>query len=418
MDADILIIGAGPSGSVSAAALIRAGLKVIVLEKQHFPRFVIGESLLPSLMPLLDGVGMGDVVRHAGFQYKHGATFTWGNRNVDIDFRHNWGDLNGEVYEVKRAEFDKLLIDTAESMGAEVRYGQTVTAYEDIGNGARLTVENEEGEVYQLTGKFVFDASGYGRVLPQLLDLEVPVDLSPRHVWATHIRDNITASDYNRDFITIATSPDNRQQWSWLIPFSDGTASVGYIATPEEQETNDPREHLKRLMLNIPRYKYLLENAEWDIGMPVRGFGNYSKGVKSLVGEHYVLIGNSGDFLDPVFSSGIAIAIYSAVLASQLITRQLKGEMIDWHEQFEEEVRFGIRVFRTYVKGWYDGRFQDVIYAITDNSEIHRYIASILGGYAWDRTNPFVTDSERRLNMVANAVREYGLLTTSEMTHA
>lgn len=410
-DADVLIIGAGPAGAVAAANLIRRGYRVIVLEKGHFPRFVIGESLLPSIQPQLDEIGLGELVRAHGFQRKIGAAFTWEHRNVRIDFRDNWGGRNGEVFEVKRAEFDKVLIDGAEAMGAEVRYGQSVVGYQEIDGGVVLAIENEDAVRYALKAKFVFDASGYGRVLPRLLQLEEPSTLSPRKVYTTHIRDNITDPDYDRDYITIATAPDNRQQWLWLIPFSDGTASLGCIGTPEEQQTAEPLAHLKARALNVPRFAEILQDAVWEIGMPVREYQNYSANVKTLYGKHFALLGNAGEFLDPVFSSGVAAAVKSAMLACECFDRMQQGETVDWQTDYDAELRFGLNVFKTYVNGWYDERFQNVIYATNDNDDIRRYIASILAGYAWDRTNPFVSQSERRLSMLANAVKEYGWLT-------
>ncbi|SUO97216.1 NAD(P)/FAD-dependent oxidoreductase [Suttonella ornithocola] len=408
-DADVLIIGAGPSGAVAAAGLVRLGYKVLVLEKMHFPRFVIGESLLPSLMPMLDEVGLGDAVRAGGFQRKFGARFTWGECNVFIDFRDNFGNFNGEVYEVKRAEFDKLLIDAAEAQGVEVCYGQTVTDCQIDEKGVVLAVESENGEKYQVRGQFVLDASGYGRVLPRLLNLETPSDLKPRQVYSVHIRDKIDSANYDRDLITLATLPNDRQKWMWLIPFSDGTASTGVLGTPEEMECENPLAQIRAHADKVPYFKEILVNADWEIGAPVRCFKNFSANVKALCGERFALLGNAAEFLDPVFSSGVAIAVYSARLATQLLDRQFKGEQVDWQTAFEEEMRFGIRVFKTYVDGWYDGRFQDVIYSVKDSPDIRRYISSILAGYAWDRSNPFVVEPERRLNMVANAIREYGL---------
>lgn len=409
---DVLIIGAGPSGAVAGALLTRRGYRVLVLEKQHFPRFVIGESLLPASMQIFEEAGLAEAIRGGGFQRKYGALFTWGEHQVRFDFRDNSSGENGEIYEVKRAPFDKLLIDAAIAQGLEVRFGQTVTAFTETAEGAELQVEDEEGAAYTVSGKFVLDASGFGRVLPRLLDLEAPSPLTPRQVYSVHVRDNISAEDYNRDMITLATLPDNRQKWMWLIPFSDGTASTGVLSTPEEFAGKDGMAVIREHVEKEPYLRRILANADWDIGAPLRSFSSFSANVKTLYGKHFALLGNAAEFLDPVFSSGIAIAVVSAKLAADLLDRQFQGEAVDWENEFSEEVRFGTRVFKAYVDGWYDERFQDVIYSKNDSPLIRRYISSILAGYAWDRSNPFVSEPERRMNMVSEAVKSYGFART------
>lgn len=408
-DADVLIIGAGPSGAVAAALLARQGWSVLVLERTHFPRFVIGESLLPAMMPILDAAGLGEAVRSAGFQRKYGAFFTWRDHAARIDFRDNAGGANGEIFEVKRADFDLLLINGAVAQGAKLRYGQSVTGFTELEDGARLSVcDDASGETYALSARFVLDASGYGRVLARLLDLETPSVLPPRKVFATHIRDHITAEDYNRDMITIATLADARERWMWLIPFSDGTASIGVIGMPHEMPDDMPLAHLQKAVTRVPFLHRILADAEWEIGVPVRTFSHFSANVSTLFGKHFALLGNAAEFLDPVFSSGVTIALYSAQLAANLLDRQLRGDAVDWQGEFSDEVRFGVRVFQTYVQAWYDGRFQDVIYSSHENPSLQRHISAILAGYAWDRKNPFVREPERRLNMLSNVVHEYG----------
>ncbi|MBV7433618.1 tryptophan 7-halogenase [Cardiobacteriaceae bacterium TAE3-ERU3] len=408
-DADILIIGAGPAGAVAAALLVRQGWSVMVLERAHFPRFVIGESLLPAMMSVLDAAGLGEAVRRAGFQRKYGAFFTWREHAARIDFRDNASGENGDIFEVKRAEFDQLLIDGAVAQGAEVRYGQSVTGFVEDENGAELSVRDEaSGEAYTLNARFVLDASGYGRVLARLLDLETPSSLPPRKVFATHLRDHISATDYDRNMITIATLANARDRWMWLIPFSDGTASIGVIGRPEQMDDSDPLAQLQGAVAEVPFLQRILSDAEWDIGVPVRAFSHFSASVKTLYGKRFALLGNAAEFLDPVFSSGVTIALHSAQLAANLVDRELRGEPTDWQREFADEVLYGVRVFQTYVQAWYDGRFQDVIYSSHDNPSMKRYISAILAGYAWDRRNPFVCEPERRLNMISDVVREYG----------
>ncbi len=398
---DVVVIGAGPSGSVSASLLKQKGLNVCVLEKQHFPRFVIGESLLPHCMEILEAAGLADAV-HAepSFQFKNGAAFTWGNRYTYFDFTDKFTPGPGTTYQVRRGIFDKILIDETAKKGVDVRFGHEVLAFYNAGESAKLQVRTETGEQYELTAKFVLDASGYGRVLPQLLDLETPSHLPARVARFTHIDDNISAEDFDRNKILITTHPQHRDVWLWLIPFADNRCSIGVVGLPETLE-GDNETVLKKFALECPMLKRILANANWENEFPFRNIQGYSANVKALHGRHFALLGNAAEFLDPVFSSGVTIALHSALLAADLVDRQLKGESVDWQKQFAEPLMVGVNAFRTYVTGWYNGSFQDVIYAKNPQPEIRQMISSILAGYAWDENNPFVAKSDQRLKALA-----------------
>ncbi len=208
---DIAIIGAGPSGAVAAALLHKQGLRVRVVEKQHFPRFVIGESLLPHCMEFIEEAGFLPTVQaESSFQFKNGAAFTWGNRYTEIDFTDKFTAGHGTTFQVRRAVFDQILINEATKQGVDVRFGETVTAFNP--DTSELTVETENGETYVLQSQFVLDASGYGRVLPRLLDLETPSHLPMREAHFTHIDDNISAPDFDRNKILISTHPTHRDR--------------------------------------------------------------------------------------------------------------------------------------------------------------------------------------------------------------
>ena len=398
---DVVIIGAGPSGSVSASLLKKQGLNVCVLEKQHFPRFVIGESLLPYCMDILAEAELVDAV-HAepSFQFKNGAAFTWGNRNTFFDFTDKFTAGPGTTYQVRRGIFDKILIDETAKKGVEVRFGHEVLALDNSGDDAVLNVRTEQGEEYQLRAKFVLDASGYGRVLPRLLDLETPSHLPARIAHFTHIDDNITDPAFDRNKILITTHPEHRDVWLWTIPFADNRCSIGVVGLPETLAGNSETV-LKKFALECPMLKRILVNANWDNEFPYRNIQGYSANVKALHGKHFALLGNAAEFLDPVFSSGVTIALHSARLASRLIPRQLKGEQVDWQTEFAQPLMVGVNAFRTYVNGWYSTIFQDVIYAINPQPEIRQMLSSILAGYAWDEKNPFVAKSDARLKALA-----------------
>lgn len=401
---DVAVIGAGPAGSVASALLRKKGYQVCVLEKQHFPRFVIGESLLPHCMEMLEEAGFADAVRaEPGFQLKNGAAFSWGSRYTEFDFTDKFSDGPGTTYQVRRAVFDKILIGEAAKQGVEVRFGHGVTAFDNSGDFARLNIETDTGEIYELTAKFVLDASGYGRVLPRLLDLETPSHLPPRQAHFTHIDDNITNPKFDRNKILITTHPQHRDVWIWLIPFGDNRCSIGVVGTPDKL-VGESETVLKKFVYECPMLNEILDKAVWENDFPFRSIQGYSANVKSLHGRHFALLGNAAEFLDPVFSSGVTIALHSAKLAADLLAKQLKGEAADWQTEFSEPLMIGVDTFRTYVDGWYDFRFQNVVYAPDRSPEISRMLSSILAGYAWDTENPFVAKSEQRLTALSEWV--------------
>ena len=398
---DVAVIGAGPSGAVASALLNKRGFKVCVLEKQHFPRFVIGESLLPHCMEMLEEAGFADAVRaEPGFQLKNGAAFSWGSRYTEFDFTDKFSDGPGTTYQVRRAVFDKILIGEAAKQGVEVRFGHGVTAFDNSGDFARLNIETDTGESYELTAKFVLDASGYGRVLPRLLDLETPSHLPPRQAHFTHIDDNIAHPKFDRNKILITTHPQHRDVWIWLIPFGDNRCSVGVVGTPDKL-VGESETVLKKFVYECPMLNEILDKAVWENDFPFRSIQGYSANVKSLHGRHFALLGNAAEFLDPVFSSGVTIALHSAKLAADLLAKQLEGGTADWDTEFAEPLMIGVDTFRTYVDGWYDFRFQNVVYAPDRSPEISRMLSSILAGYAWDTENPFVAKSEQRLTALS-----------------
>lgn len=401
---DVAVIGAGPAGSVVSALLRKKGYQVCVLEKQHFPRFVIGESLLPHCMEMLEEAGFADAVRaEPGFQLKNGAAFSWGSRYTEFDFTDKFSDGPGTTYQVRRAVFDKILIGEAAKQGVEVRFGHGVTAFDNSGDFARLNIETDTGESYELTAKFVLDASGYGRVLPRLLDLETPSHLPPRQAHFTHIDDNITHPKFDRNKILITTHPQHRDVWIWLIPFGGNRCSIGMVGTPDKL-VGESETVLKKFVYECPMLNEILDKAVWENDFPFRSIQGYSANVKSLHGRHFALLGNAAEFLDPVFSSGVTIALHSAKLAADLLAKQLEGGTADWDTEFAEPLMIGVDAFRTYVDGWYDFRFQNVVYAPDRSPEISRMLSSILAGYAWDTENPFVAKSEQRLTALSEWV--------------
>ena len=402
--AQVVITGAGPSGAVAAGILRKSGREVLILEKETFPRFVIGESLLPHSMTFIEEAGMLQDVVEAGFQYKNGASFCWGGKITEFDFRDKLGKGWGSTYQVQRSRFDKVLADAAERMGTTIRYRHEVTAV-DFSGKPLITVKSPEGETYQIEAEFVLDASGFARLLPRLLELERPSSLPLREAIFTHVEDKIPPrGPFDRNKIRITVHPKHIDIWYWLIPFSDGRSSLGVVGEPKllEMHSGTFAERLKAFVADDPTLGSLLKDAVWDT--PVRNLVGYSANVSALCGKGWALLGNAGEFLDPVFSSGVTIAFASASMAARVLDRQLSGEAVDWEKAYAEPLKEGVEAFRVFVEAWYRGSFQKIIYHPTQPPEIRRAICAILAGYAWDKQNPYVAEPKRRLKALEDFV--------------
>ncbi len=403
---DVLVIGAGPAGSISAALLARRGYRVLVLERQKFPRFSIGESLLACSMELLHEAGMVDAVMARGFQFKNGAVFDRDGEHSVFNFAEKSSPGYPFTFQVPRADFDATLADEAARQGAEIRHEIEITAVDFSGDRPKVTSRAADGAIEVHEPRFVLDASGFGRTLPKLLGLDRPSTFPPRAAIFTHVRDGAVSGAFDRQKIRIGIHPVDREIWSWLIPFSNGTASVGVVSSIEHHRarTGSPEEQFWQALRAEPRLHALLANA--NTLRPVGEIFGYSATVSQLHGRHFALLGNAAEFLDPVFSSGVTIAMKSASLAANALDRQFKGENIDWDQEFTEPLMYGVETFRSFVSGWYDGSLQDVIFFPRQQPAIRRMICSVLAGYVWDPENPYTgPKSGRRLRALAEVCR-------------
>ncbi|OTG96196.1 NAD(P)/FAD-dependent oxidoreductase [Acinetobacter sp. ANC 3832] len=414
---DVLIIGAGPSGSSAAALLRQKGYQVTIIEKQYFPRFSIGESLLPQSMVFLEEAGLLDTVRdhvdEYAFQFKNGAAFLRGQQRSFYDFTEKFTDGPGTTWQVRRAHFDHLLAIEAEKKGADLRFGHEVIAVDVESEQPILTVKDEQGQQYQIQAKFLLDASGFGRILPKFLDLESPSNFPVRRAIFTHIEDGILDDpEFDREKILITVHEKDHRAWYWLIPFADGRCSFGVVAEQDffdhyQFDDSSPetlQATFEKILADEPSLSHVLRNMKFDT--PVRTLVGYSANVKSLADRNYALLGNAGEFLDPVFSSGVTIALKSSSLVVPLVDKVLQGQSVNWMDEYEKPLRKGIQVFRAYVESWYEGEFQDVVFSQHQNDKIRRMIASLLAGYAWDQTNPIHKNAKQRLSTLAEYCRE------------
>ena len=402
---DVVVIGAGPSGAIASALLKREGWNVLVLEAQRFPRFAVGESLLAHCLDFVQEAGMLEALERHGFQYKDGAAFVRGDEQADISFADQFSRGFDHAFQVDRASFDKLLADQAAMQGVDIRYETRVVAFDNANEEPRLLIRDASGHEEWIEARFVLDASGFGRVLPKMLGLETPSDFPVRTALVTHVEDNAGPDVFDRRKVHIVVHPEHSDVWYWIIPFPNNRSSIGCVAPPQfmARYTQPAQARLQALLAEDVFMTRALANAKWDT--MVRENSGYSANVRTMYGKGFALLGNAAEFLDPVFSSGVTIAMRSSSLAAHLLNRQLRGESVDWQREFEDPMRKGVAVFRVYVDAWYDGRFQRVMFAKNKTQTIRQMINSILAGYAWDESNPFVSEAERRFDLVAQVCR-------------
>jgi len=400
---DVLVIGAGPSGTVAASIIKKAGFTVKIVEKMKFPRFVIGESLLPRCMEALEEAGFLDAVKERGFQEKFGAKFVKNGKICDYFFADQFTAGWSWTWQVPRAEFDKILADCCEQMGIPVCYETTVTGIEFNGSDSVTTVEDIDGNKSQIAARFIVDGSGYGRVIPRLFNMDRPSDLPPRKTLFTHVVDTKRTMDDEPNRITIIVHQYGI--WIWVIPFSNGNTSVGFVGEPEFFKATaggTPEEQLRALLATEPYLSERMKDVEFIFEPKV--LESWSTTTSKFYGDGFVLTGNVTEFLDPVFSSGVTLATVSSQTAAKLVIKKLNDEDVNWDAEYTQPMMQGVNTFRSYVMAWYEGTLDTIFFADNQVPEIKSMICSVLAGYVWDLNNPYVKDHTTALQKLARLI--------------
>lgn len=403
INCDVLVIGAGPAGSLAAAMLHRAGYSVHIVEKQRFPRFVIGESLLPRIMDNLQKADLLQAVQNQGFQVKRGARFNRDGALHEFDFAVQHTPGWSWTWQVPRADFDHCLAQTVAARGVSVHYEEGIERVDFSGERALLFSRQMDGTERQWSARFVIDASGYGRALPRLLDLDAPSDFPVRHAFFTHFNDRHRPADHSSSQIQIVL---HEGVWVWVIPFSNGKTSVGFVAAPEffARYAGSPEERFRAIAAEMPELNWRF-GADVDTVFEPQTIAGYSIKVKQFYGDKFVLAGNATEFLDPVLSSGVMFAVESGTRAGELVAEQLGGRAVDWQSEYVDHMQNGIDVFRSYVSAWYNGDLPTIFFAKHQNPTIKKCICSVLARYVWDQTNPYVVHHRRALSLLAQVIR-------------
>ena len=400
---DVLVIGAGPAGSVAASMIHQAGLSVRVVEAQKFPRFVIGESLLPRCMEVLEDAKFLDDVKARKFQEKFGAKFMKGSDVADFNFTEQFSAGWTWTWQVQRADFDQTLISVVQRMGVPVDFQTTVTGIEFFEDESSSTmVSHIDGTTEIIEARFVVDASGYGRVIPKLFNLDKPSSLDPRKAVFAHVNDvNRNNYDEPNRIIAVMYAPG---VWTWIIPFSNGVTSLGFVGSYDffEKIGGEPSEQFKKFIEGNDYLRKRFGDVSWVF--EPRKLEAWSATTDKFYGKGFILTGNVTEFLDPIFSSGVMFATVSSHLASKLVIQKLKGEQIDWDVDYTQFIRQGVDTFRTYVMAWYDGTLEKIFFSKNPDPEIKRQICSVLAGYVWDQKNPYVKDHAGALKRLVRLI--------------
>lgn len=396
---DVLIIGAGPSGCVAAGYLHKNNVSIKVVEKSKFPRFVIGESLIPRSMEHYEESGLLDSLMVKDFEKKFGARFIRGEEVCLFDFSDKFTEGWNWTWQVPRADFDNTLAQEIIRKGIDLEFETEVLDVQFEGKTSKTIVRDKDGNTKEITAKFIIDSSGYGRVLPRILKLDAPSSIPENSSMFAHVKDVNRPAGQEGTLISFDVL--ETKVWLWVIPFSDGNTSIGIVGPTSyiNSLSEDKAEALKSVIQRSDFYRERFEGV--DFLFEPHKIENYSCSVTQLCGEGYTLTGNSSEFLDPVFSSGVCFATESGLLSAKLFLKELKGEKVDWDTEYTEYMRRGVNVFATYVKEWYTGNLQTLFFHRPENPDVKRKICAVLAGYVWDEENPFVKKHDNVIKNMA-----------------
>jgi len=320
---DVAVVGGGPAGSTAATLLARRGYKVIALEKAHHPRFHIGESLLPMNLPVFERLGVLDKVRALGI-FKPGADFEADNERGynTYAFARAIGNSPPHAYQVWRQDFDKMLYDHARESGADAREGHEVLRIDQTGpRETRLEVRSDEGRSYGIQARYLIDASGRDAFLSASKKLRRKNGQHQSAAIFGHFRGAALRAGEDAGNISIYRFDHG---WMWMIPLPDGVMSIGAVCRPEylKQRKGRTAEFLMDTLHLSPGLRKRIEGAEL-IG-EVRVTGNYSYDSTRMGGPGWVMVGDAFAFLDPVFSSGVYLAMSGAEQAAAAVDTALR----------------------------------------------------------------------------------------------
>ncbi|HEY8848813.1 MAG TPA: NAD(P)/FAD-dependent oxidoreductase [Thermoanaerobaculia bacterium] len=373
---DVIVIGGGPAGSTAATLLARRGFSVLLLERERFPRFQIGESLLPFNNDLFDRLGVREKLRGGDFFPKYGAEFVTGDGSIDFVFRfdRNLEPQYHSSFQVKRSEFDQLLLQNAANAGVEVREETAVTAVQ-LDDPNRAIVETALGE--RLEARFVIDASGHGSLIGNRYCGKSEVELLKKVAFFAHYRNvpRPPGLDAGNTVIVIL-----RDSWMWMIPITEDLMSIGLVVDRDHVKRCglQPEELLGRTIAETPYVAQRMASAERTTQVYARK--DFSYAMKRMVGKNFALVGDAAGFIDPIFSTGVFIAMKSADLASAAVDERLRSGGMRPLRSYERTVKRALGKYFRFIENFYRREFLEVFMQPSERLGLMRTIVGILAG--------------------------------------
>jgi flavin-dependent dehydrogenase len=383
---DVAVIGGGPAGSTAATLLAKRGFKVIALEKAHHPRFHIGESLLPMNLPVFERLGVLNKVRALGV-FKPGADFEANNERGynTYAFARALGNSPPHAYQVWRQDFDKMLFEHARECGADAREGHEVDRVEQSGpRETRLDVRTDDGRSYTVQARYVVDASGRDAFLSSKKKLRRKNNQHQSAAIFGHYRGATRRVGEDAGNISIYSFDHG---WMWMIPLPDGVMSVGAVCRPDylKQRKGRTVEFLEDTLRLNPALWRRLEGARL-IGDEVRVTGNYSYDSRQMGGPGWVLVGDAFAFLDPVFSSGVYLAMSGAEQAAEVVAVALREPTRESSllRKLEKRQRAGMDRFSFFIYRFNGPVMQQMLRAPSNRWQLEQGVISMLAGDLFD----------------------------------
>ena len=378
---DALIIGCGPGGSSAATFLAQAGKRVLVLEKEFFPRFHIGESLLPCNMAIFRDMGVLPALQAAGFPRKFGAQFELGNGSLGTRFVFRQGRFNREPesIQVERAPFDHVLLKHARASGADVREGWTVGRFVTNSDGVIVEARDPGGKSHQFQAAYLIDASGRGNLTGNQESLrEVHPDWKKLAVFGHY--ENVALDPGEGRTDTIIVRLENK--WFWIIPITAEKTSVGLVIDKDEfaRAGGSPDEFLQHWIASSPPVRERLKNARrlGDL-QTTTDFSYYNR---QLVGERLLRIGDAAGFMDPIFSAGVFLAMWSGKIAAEVVEKSLAQGRPNRRlfARYEKRVRRGLMFYWHVVEHYYTTPFMELFLQPRDHHDLPSAVNAVLAG--------------------------------------